>query len=73
MTGEQRFFVAWGQVWRTKMREAALRSQVNTGPHSPGMYRAFAPLRNVDSWYTAFNVQPGEKLYIAPEKRARLW
>ena len=73
MTGEQRFFVAWGQVWRSKMREAALRSQVNTGPHSPGMYRSFAPLRNVDSWYTAFGVQPGEKLYIAPEKRARLW
>jgi len=55
------------------MREAALRNQVNTGPHSPGMYRAFAPLRNIDGWYSAFNVQPGDKLYIAPESRARLW
>ena len=73
LTGDQRFFLAWAQVWRTKMREAALRSQVNTGPHSPGMYRAFAPLRNIDGWYAAFGVQPGDKLYIAPEQRARLW
>lgn len=73
MTGEQRFFLAWGQVWRTKMREAALRNQVNTGPHSPGMYRGFAPLRNIDGWYTAFNVQPGEKLYIPSDQRARIW
>jgi putative endopeptidase len=73
MTGEQRFFLAWAQVWRTKMREAALRNQVNTGPHSPGMYRAFAPLRNIDGWYTAFNVQPGEKLFIPADQRARIW
>ncbi len=73
MTGEQRFFLAWAQVWRTKMREAALRNQVNTGPHSPGMYRAFAPLRNIDGWYTAFNVQQGDKLYIASDQRARIW
>ncbi|HEX4847651.1 MAG TPA: M13 family metallopeptidase [Novosphingobium sp.] len=73
LTGDQRFFLAWAQVWRTKMREAALRNQVNTGPHSPGMYRAFAPLRNVDGWYAAFNVEAGQKLYIAPEKRARIW
>ncbi len=73
LTGDQRFYLAWAQVWRTKMREAALRNQVNTGPHSPGMYRAFAPLRNIDGWYAAFNVQPGDKLYIAPEKRARIW
>ncbi|MFN3516483.1 MAG: M13 family metallopeptidase [Novosphingobium sp.] len=73
LTGDQRFYLAWAQVWRTKMREAALRNQVNTGPHSPGMYRAFAPLRNIDGWYAAFNVQPGDKLYIAPEQRARIW
>ena len=73
LTGDQRFYLAWAQVWRTKMREAALRNQVNTGPHSPGMYRAFAPLRNIDGWYAAFSVQPGDKLYIAPEKRARIW
>ena len=73
MSGEQRVLLAWAQVWRAKAREAALRNQVATDPHSPAKYRSFAPLRNVDSWYTAFGVQPGEKLYIAPEKRARLW
>jgi len=73
LTGDQRFFMAWAQVWRAKAREASLRNQVATDPHSPAKYRAFAPLRNVDGWYAAFNIQPGEKLYIAPEKRARLW
>lgn len=73
LTGDQRVFLGWGQVWRAKAREAALRNQVATDPHSPAKYRAFAPLRNVDGWYTTFNVQPGDKLYIAPEKRARLW
>ncbi|MEQ1640330.1 MAG: M13-type metalloendopeptidase [Novosphingobium sp.] len=73
LSGEQRLFLAWAQVWRAKAREAALRSQVATDPHSPAKYRSFAPLRNVDSWYGAFSVQAGDKLYIAPEKRARLW
>ena len=73
MTGDQRLFLAWAQVWRAKAREAALRQQVATDPHSPAKYRSFAPLRNVDAWYSTFNVQAGDKLYIAPEKRARLW
>lgn len=73
MSGEQRVLLAWAQVWRAKAREASLRNQVATDPHSPAQYRAFAPLRNVDTWYAAFNVQPGDKLYIAPDKRARLW
>lgn len=73
MTGDQRLFLAWAQVWRAKAREAALRQQVATDPHSPAKYRSFAPLRNVDAWYNTFNVQAGDKLYIAPEKRARLW
>ena len=73
LSGEQRVLLAWAQVWRAKAREASLRNQVATDPHSPAQYRAFAPLRNVDNWYAAFNVQPGDKLYIAPEKRARLW
>ncbi len=73
LTGDQRFFLAWAQVWRAKAREDALRNQVATDPHSPAKYRAFAPLRNITGWYTAFNVQPGDKLYIAPEKRAKLW
>ncbi|HQV04757.1 MULTISPECIES: M13 family metallopeptidase [unclassified Novosphingobium] len=73
MSGEQRVLLAWAQVWRAKARETSLRNQVATDPHSPAQYRAFAPLRNVDTWYAAFNVQPGDKLYIAPDKRARLW
>ena len=73
LTGDQRFFLAFAQVWRTKMRDDALRNQVTTDPHSPAVFRTYGPLRNVDGWYTAFNVQPGEKLYIAPDQRARIW
>jgi len=73
LSGEQRFFLAFAQVWRTKMREDALRNQVATDPHSPAQYRAFAPLRNVQAWYDAWGVKPGDKLYIAPEARAKIW
>jgi putative endopeptidase len=73
LTGDQRFFLAFAQVWRVKMREDALRNQVTTDPHSPGIFRTYGPLRNVDGWYSAFNVQPGDKLYIAPAQRARIW
>ncbi len=72
-TGDQRVFLGWGQVWRTLFRDDALRQQLVNGPHSPGQIRAFAPLRNIDSWYEAFNVKPGDKLYIAPEQRVRIW
>ncbi|WP_106638926.1 M13 family metallopeptidase [Allosphingosinicella vermicomposti] len=72
-TGEQRLFMGWAQVWRTLWRDDALRQQIVNGPHSPGHIRAFAPLRNVDAWYEAFNIQPGEALYIPPEERARIW
>ncbi|MFM5954224.1 MAG: M13 family metallopeptidase [Novosphingobium sp.] len=73
LTGDQRFFLAYAQVWRSKMREDAVRNQVATDPHSPGKFRSFAPLRNVQGWYNAFNVQPGDKLYIAPADRAKIW
>ncbi len=73
LTGEQRFFLAWAQVWREKNREDALRSQLTADPHSPGRFRVLGPLANVDAWYEAFGVKPGDKMYIAPEKRARLW
>ena len=73
LTGDQRFFLAFAQVWRTKMRDDALRNQVTTDPHSPAVFRTYGPLRNVDAWYAAFNVQPGDKLYIAPDQRARIW
>jgi putative endopeptidase len=72
-TGDQRVFLGWAQVWRTKFRDEALRQQLVNGPHSPGQIRAFAPLRNVDAWYEAFNVQPGDKNYVAPENRVRIW
>ena len=73
LTGDQRFYLAYAQVWRSKAREDAVRNQVATDPHSPGQFRAFAPLRNVQAWYDAWNVQPTDKLYIAPDKRAKIW
>lgn len=72
-TGEQRLFMGWAQVWRTLWRDEALKQQIVNGPHSPGQIRAFAPLRNIDSWYKAFNVKPGDALYIKPEDRVRIW
>jgi putative endopeptidase len=72
-TGEQRVFLGWTQLWRALFRDDALRQQLVQGPHSPGQIRAFAPLRNVDEWYTSFDVKPGDKLYIKPEDRVRIW
>ncbi|MDQ5870928.1 MAG: peptidase M13 [Acidobacteriota bacterium] len=72
-TGEQRVFLGWGQVWRTLMRDDALRQLLATNPHSPGAIRAVAPLRNVDAWYEAFGVKEGDKSYIKPEDRVRIW
>ena len=73
LTGEQRFFLAYAQVWRSKAREDALRNQVATDPHSPGQFRSYGPLRNVQAWYDAWGVTPNDKLYIAPDKRAKIW
>ena len=72
-SGEQRLFLGWAQVWRTLWRDDALRQQLVNGPHSPGQIRAFAPLRNIDAWYDAFGVKPGDKLYVKPEDRVRIW
>jgi putative endopeptidase len=72
-TGDQRFFLGWAQVWRTMFRDDALRQQLATGPHSPGMIRAYAPLRNIDAWYKAFDIKPSDPLYIRPEDRVRIW
>ncbi|RIA46084.1 endothelin-converting enzyme [Hephaestia caeni] len=71
-TGDQRFYEGWAQVWRTKYREPALRSQLLANPHSPGEQRA-ATVRNLDPWYKAFDVKPGEKMYLTPEQRVRIW
>lgn len=72
-TGDQRVFLGWAQVWRSLYRDEALRQQLVGDSHSPGMIRAIAPLRNLDAWYEAFGVEPGDKLYIAPEDRVRIW
>jgi putative endopeptidase len=73
LTGDQRFFLAYAQVWREKQREDAMRSQVTSDPHSPGRFRVLGPLRNVDSWYQAFGITPDSSMYIPPEKRAHIW
>ncbi|MEA2490559.1 MAG: putative endopeptidase [Acidobacteriota bacterium] len=72
-TGEQRVFLGWGQVWRTILRDDALRQLIVNDSHSPGMVRAFAPLRNVDAWYEAFDVKEGDANYVKPEDRVRIW
>jgi len=71
-SGDQRFFIAFAQSWATKMREAQLRQRIATDGHAPGQYRALT-VRNLDAWYKAFNVQSGEKLYLAPEKRVPIY
>jgi putative endopeptidase len=72
-TPEQRFFMSWATIWRTKMRDEALRSQLKTDPHSPGMYRAYVPLQNVDAFYKAFNIKEGDSMYVKPKNRVRIW
>ena len=72
-TGDQRFFLGFAQIWRFKSRDESLRNQLLTDVHSPGMYRAFVPLTNIDAWYAAFNVKPGDKLYRAPADRVKIW
>ncbi|CAN5883470.1 hypothetical protein BH11PSE1_BH11PSE1_18170 [soil metagenome] len=73
MTGDQRFFVAFAQSWQTKTREGRLREQLLTDPHSPAEYRVNGIVRNVDAWYAAFNIKPGDKLYLPPEQRVHIW
>jgi endothelin-converting enzyme/putative endopeptidase len=73
LTGDQRFFLSWAQVWRGLIRENALRERILTDPHSPAEYRANGPVRNIDAWYQAFGVEPGDAMYIPPEQRVRIW
>jgi putative endopeptidase len=72
-TPEQRFFMSWATMWRTKMRDEALKTQVKTDPHSPGMYRAYVPLQNVDAFYKAFDIKAGDGMFIASDKRVKIW
>lgn len=71
-TGDQHFFIAFGQSWRNKTREAALRNRIVTDGHAPEQYRA-ATVRNLDAWYAAFSVTPNQKMYLAPKDRVRVW
>jgi predicted metalloendopeptidase len=73
LTGDQRFFLAFGQSWRSKLRDEVLRSQILSNPHAPALNRVNGSVRNVDAWYTAFNVQPGDKLYLPPDQRVKIW
>ena len=72
-TGEQRFFISWSQVWRRKGREEYLRNMLMTDPHSPSEYRVIGIVSNIPEFYTAFDVKEGDKMYIAPEKRVKIW
>lgn len=72
-TPEQRFFMSWATVWRTLIREDALRTQIKTDPHSPGTTRAIQPLKNVDAFYEAFDIKEGDGMYLKPEERVRIW
>lgn len=72
-TQNQRFFMSWATVWRTIQKEEALVNQIKTDPHSPGYFRAFGPLINTDAWYDAFMVKEGDKLYIKPTERIKIW
>jgi len=73
LTGDQRFFLSWAQVWRTLSREEQLRTQVMSNPHSPPQFRVNGVVRNVDAWYQAFDVRPGDRLYLPPEERVHIW
>ena len=65
--------MSWATIWRTKMREEALRTRVMTDPHSPGMYRGYVPLQNIQAFYDAFDIKESDGMYLSPEKRVEIW
>jgi putative endopeptidase len=73
LTGDQRFYLSFGQIWRAKLREAALREQTLSNEHSPPEFRAIGATRNQNQWYAAFGVKPGDKYYLPPDQRVHLW
>lgn len=73
LTQDQRFFMSWATVWRTKATDKYMTNQVKTDPHSPGYYRSFGPLVNMDAFQKAFDIKPGDKMYVAPENRIKIW
>jgi len=72
-TGDQRVFLGWAQAWRGKAREDYVRKQVVSDPHSPRAFRVIGPARNIDAWYAAFGVEPGDAYYVEPAERVRIW
>ena len=70
---DQRFYMGWAQAWEAKQRDEALRQQVLTNPHSPEMYRANGPIRNIPEFYAAFGVKEGDKLYLPPDRQVKIW
>lgn len=72
-SGDQRVFPGWAQAWRGKAREDYIRKQVISDPHSPRTFRVIGPTRNVDAWYAAFGVKPGNSYYLPPDQRVRIW
>jgi len=72
-SGEQRVFLGWAQAWRGKVSDDFVRKQVVSDPHSPRQFRVIGPARDIDAWYDAFKVQPGDKMFVPPESRARIW
>ena len=72
-TPEQRLFISWATIWRSKMRDEALKNQVKTDPHSPGMYRAYVPLLNLDTFYKTFDIKQGDGMFVEPSKRVKIW
>jgi predicted metalloendopeptidase len=72
-TADQRFFLGWAQVWRQLLREPELRNRLLTDTHAPGEFRSNGAVRNMDAWYAAFGVKPGERLYLPPEARVKIW
>jgi len=70
---EQRFYISWATIWRAKTRDEAMKNRVKTDPHAPAMFRSYVPLQNVDAFYKAFNIKLGDGMYVAPEKRVKIW
>ncbi|WP_435419305.1 M13 family metallopeptidase [Parerythrobacter aurantius] len=73
LTGDQRFFIAWAQVWRAQSREDAMRQRIRLGPHSLEQFRTNGVVRNMDAWYDAFGITPDDPMYLPPEQRVRIW
>ena len=72
-TGDQRVFLGWAQAWRGKVTDDSVKRQVVSDPHTPRQFRVNGVVRNIDAWYAAFDVKPGDKLYVAPNNRVRIW